>query len=119
MEENENNIDLPNKLNNVKQKINLKGDEIKLDLNNKNIDDRELKLLSHLKFENVEFIDLSHNKISNIKILKDLNLSNLKRLKDLSFNKSSKNERNIHNKKTDKNDKMNYSENNNLMLSED
>jgi len=57
---------------NVKLKVNITGKEIKLDLKNKNIDNIELNLLSCLKFENLEEIDLSYNKISNIELLKDL-----------------------------------------------
>ena len=71
---------------NVKLKLNLTGNEIKLDLNNKNIDNIELNLLSCVDFKNLEEINLSHNNISNIEPLKDFNSPKLKKL-DLSFNK--------------------------------
>ena len=68
-----------NKLN-----IELTGKEIKLDLNNKNIGNIELNLLSGVVFKNIEEINLSHNNISDIEPLK--NFKNLKKI-DLSFNK--------------------------------
>jgi len=71
---------------NVKLKLNLKGKEIKLDLNNKNIGNIELNLLSCIEFKDLEEINLSHNNISNIEPLKDFNMPKLKKL-DISFNK--------------------------------
>jgi Leucine-rich repeat (LRR) protein len=64
--------------------IELTGKEIKLDLNNKNIGNIELNLLSGVDFKNIEEINLSHNNISDIEPLK--NFKNLKKV-DLSFNK--------------------------------
>jgi len=71
---------------NVKLKLNLTGNEIKLDLNNKNIGNIELNLLSCVDFKNLEEINLSHNNISDIEPLNDFNSPKLKKL-DLSFNK--------------------------------
>ena len=88
-------ISLLNKLNslqkkilyflNVRLKINLTGNEIKIDLNNKNICDIDLGLLSCIEFKNLEEINLSHNKISKIDSLNELNSPKLKII-DLSFN---------------------------------
>ena len=69
---------------NNKLNIELTGKEIKLDLNNKNIGNIELNLLSGVDFKNIEEINLSHNNISDIEPLK--NFKNLKKV-DLSFNK--------------------------------
>ena len=103
---------------NVKLKVNLTGKEIKLDLKNKNIDNIELNLLSCLKFENLEEIDLSHNKISNIEILKDFNMSKIKRL-DLSFNKLNYDKNFDNNKIGGNNTLLNFSKENNTILSKD
>jgi len=119
---------------NVKLKVNITGKEIKLDLKNKNIDNIELNLLSCLEFENLEEIDLSHNKISNIKILKDFNMSKLKKL-DLSFNKLNDYKNFYKNKKggnkthrckyceirsrRDKHNMVNFSKEDNTILSKD
>ena len=80
---------------NAKLNINLTGKEIKIDLNNKNIGNIELNLLSCVEFKNLEEINLSNNNISDIEFLKDLNIPKLKKL-DLSFNKiiNSKNNNN-------------------------
>ena len=69
---------------NSKLNINLTGKEIILNLNNKNIGNIELDLLSGIEFKDLEEIDLSHNNISNIE-----SLSNFKNVNsiDLSFNK--------------------------------
>ena len=69
---------------NSKLNINLTGKEIILNLNNKNIGNKELDLLSGIEFKNLEEIDLSHNNISNIE-----SLSNFKNVNsiNLSFNK--------------------------------
>ena len=82
-----------NKLNQLEQKIlkyfnnklnvQLIGKEISIDLNNKNIENIDLSLLSSIDFKNLEEINLSNNKISNIEPLK--NFKNLKKI-DLSFN---------------------------------
>ena len=84
---------LINKLNQLEQKIlkyfnnklnvQLIGKEISIDLNNKNIENIDLSLLSSIDFKNLEEINLSNNKISNIEPLK--NFKNLKKI-DLSFN---------------------------------
>ena len=71
---------------NVKLSLNLTGKEIKLDLNNKNIGNVELQLLTGINFENLEELNLSKNNISDIKLLKQFNLDKLKKI-DLSFNK--------------------------------
>ena len=60
------------------------GNELKLDLNNKNIEDIEFNLLSSIEFKNLEEINLSHNNITDIKPL--LKFKTLKKV-DLSFNK--------------------------------
>ena len=69
---------------NVKYNMNIKGNEIQLDLNNKNIGNLELDLLCSINFYNLETINLSYNNLSNIESLKNLKL--LKNL-DLSYNK--------------------------------
>ena len=74
---------------NITLNINLSGNETKLDLSYKNIDDKTLNLFTGLKLENIEELNLSHNNISNVKILKNLNLKKLKKL-ELSFNKINK-----------------------------
>ena len=94
-----NNMDDPNKIllnkiNKLEKKIleyfncilnvNLSGNEIKIDLNNKNIGNIELNLLTEVEFNNLEEINLSHNNISDIEPLKKF--KNLKNI-DLSFNK--------------------------------
>jgi len=58
---------------NFKLNLKLTRDEIKLELNNKNIDNMELNLLSRTNFNNLEEINLSHNNINNIECLKDFN----------------------------------------------
>ena len=68
----------------VKFNFVLTGNELKLDLNNKNIEDIEFNLLSSIEFKNLEEINLSHNNITDIKPL--LNFKALKKV-DLSFNK--------------------------------
>ena len=90
--DNENEI-LLNKLNslekkvldylNVKFKINITGKEINIDLNNKNIGNIDLMLLTSILSDNLESINLSHNRISDIRPLKDL--KKVKKI-DLSFN---------------------------------
>ena len=74
---------------NITLNINLTGNETKLDLSYKNIDDKTLNLFTGLKLENIEELNLSHNNISNVKILKNLNLKKIKKL-ELSFNKINK-----------------------------
>ena len=81
---------------NITLNINLSGNETKLDLSYKNIDDKTLNLFTGLKLENIEELNLSHNNISNVKILKNLNLKKLKKL-ELSFNKINKMENPVKN----------------------
>ncbi len=93
---NENNIkkELSNKINKLEKKIleymncklnvNLTGKELKIDLNNKNIDNIDLNLLSGVEFKNLQELNLSHNEISDIEPIK--NFKNIKIL-DLSYNK--------------------------------
>ena len=56
---------------NSKLHINITRKEVKLNLNNKNIDNAELSLLSGVDFKNLEEINLNHNIISDIISLKD------------------------------------------------
>ena len=96
IEDKENENIILNKINNLEKKIlnflnvklslELTGKEIKLDLNNKNIGNVELQLLTGINFENLEELNLSKNNISDIKLLKQFNLDKLKKI-DLSFNK--------------------------------
>ena len=81
---------------NITLNINLTGNETKLDLSYKNIDDKTLNLFTGLKLENIEELNLSHNNISNVKILKNLNLKKIKKL-ELSFNKINKMENPVKN----------------------
>ena len=66
-----------NKLN-VEYKVNLTGEELKIDLNGKNVDNIGLELLCSIPYKNVEEIDLGNNNISNIEAVKNLNSPNLK-----------------------------------------
>ena len=80
--------DLENKIINFfneKFKSNLKLEDHKIVLREKNIGNEELELLSHVEFKNLEEIDLSHNKISDLKPFKNFNSKKLKKI-DLSFN---------------------------------
>ena len=70
---------------NITLNMNLTGNETILDLSYKNIDDNTLNLFTGIEFKNLEELNLSHNKISNVKIIKKLNLKRIKKL-DLSFN---------------------------------
>ena len=58
---------------NAELNIHLTGNEIKIDLNNKNIGNIELKSLSGLEFNNLEEINLRNNIISDSNILKEFN----------------------------------------------
>ena len=60
---------------NSKLNINLTGKEIKIDLNNKNIGNIELKLLTGINFKNLEELNLSNNNISDIRLLKESTLT--------------------------------------------
>ena len=64
----------------------INGNEIKLDLNNRNINNMTLKLLSSKEFKNLEELDLSKNNISDANLLKEFILNKLKKL-NLSSNK--------------------------------
>ena len=71
---------------NVKLKVKLVGNEIKIDLNNKNVENIDLKLLGLVRFNNLEEMNLSHNpKLSDIEPIAKLKSPNLKKL-DLSYN---------------------------------
>ena len=74
---------------NIKLKTHLTGNEIKIDLNHKNIGNVEINLLSGIEFKNLEELNLSHNNITNPDFIKDFNLKKLKKL-DLSFNRINK-----------------------------
>ena len=71
---------------NVKLKIELTGNELSINLNNKNITNIDLQILSEIYFKNVESMHLNHNNISDITPLKNFKSPNLK-LVDFSFNK--------------------------------
>ena len=74
---------------NVKLGISLDGDEIKIDLNNKNVLNLDLNYLNlDLKFGELEEINLCRNNISNMEPLKSFKSPNLKKI-DLSYNKIS------------------------------
>ena len=74
---------------NIELNINITGNEQKLDLSYKKIDDNTLNLITGIQFKNLEELDLNHNNIIDAKIIKNLNLKKLKKL-DLSFNKINK-----------------------------
>lgn len=92
----DNELKILNRLNNIKKnilafinaklKISITGEEIKLNLNNKNIGNYDLILLSGVNFKNLEELYLSHNNISSPEIIEEFNLNKLKKL-DLSYNK--------------------------------
>ena len=65
---------------NQKLEINIKGNEIKLDLNNKNIGNIELELLSSIRFDNLNELNLSNNKISDIEYINKFQAKNLKKI---------------------------------------
>ena len=82
---------------NIKLSINLTGNEIKIELNNKNIDNLTLNLLSEIEFKNLKEINLSNNIISDISPLKKFRnlkiinlsknkISNIDLLKEISKN---------------------------------
>ena len=81
--------DLENKIRNflnLKLKLTLTGNEIQLDLQDKNIGNTELILLTGLDFKNLEELNLSNNNISELKYIEKFNSKKLKKI-DLSFNK--------------------------------
>lgn len=79
---------LLSKLKSLEQKVlsyfNLTGKEIYINLRNSNFNDNKLELLSGVEFKNLEELNLSHNKITNILPIK--NFKTLKKL-NISFNK--------------------------------
>ena len=70
----------------MKLKIELTGDELSINLNNKNITNIDFQLLSEIKFKNAKKMSLNNNIISDITPLKNFKSPNLKVL-DLSYNK--------------------------------
>ena len=71
---------------NVKLGVELKGDEIKINLNNRNVGNIELNLMCQVGFENLKEINLSNNNISDIAPIKNLTTTQLQKV-DLSSNK--------------------------------
>ena len=65
---------------NKKLNLSLTGKEEDLDLRKTNFTDEYLQQLALIPFMNLINLDLSHNKITNITYLKDINTSNLKSL---------------------------------------
>jgi len=74
---------------NITLNLNLTGNETKLDLSHKNIDDNTLNLFTGIKLKNLEELNLSHNNISNVKIIKSLKLKKIQKI-NLSFNNINK-----------------------------
>ena len=70
---------------NVKFDLKVDGNEIKLDLNGKNIGNIGFMLLTLIEFENLEEVVLSNNNISDINPIENFKAPKLKKL-DLSFN---------------------------------
>ena len=70
---------------NSKLKVNLNSNELKINLNGKNVGDFDLSLLCSVQFKKVEVMDLSNNNISNIDEINDWNFPNLKKF-DFSHN---------------------------------
>ena len=66
--------------------IKIKRQEENLLLNNKQINDENIKLISLIKFNNLKEINLSENEITNIDLLNNINLPFLELL-NLSYNK--------------------------------
>jgi len=58
----------------------------KIDLDNKNLDNTDLNLISEIPFDKLEELNLRNNKFTDLKFLNNLKAKNLKTL-DLSFNK--------------------------------
>ena len=67
-------------------KLELKGNEIELDLRSKNMNNFELNLLNGIKFNLLENLNLSCNNIKNLELLKELYSPNLKKM-NLAYNK--------------------------------
>ena len=73
---------------NEKYQTNLDGNEITIQLNNKNIDDSGFELLSNIRFHRAQKIKLRNNNITKIKPVMEIANKNTKKI-DLSFNKIS------------------------------
>ena len=74
---------------NNKYNTNIENNEIKeLNLSMKNIGNKGLKDLVKIKFKELNKLELSHNEISDINVLKKVNFKELREL-NLSFNKIS------------------------------
>ena len=69
-----------------KYEIKLSENDEEINLENKNIDDKILELISKINFKNLKKLNLSYNKIKYIEPLKYMNLNHLRKM-DLSFNK--------------------------------
>ena len=61
-------------------KIDLNGEEIKLNLRKRNLGDEGLRLISKIQFKKLKSIDVSGNNITNIDPLNDMNLPDLEYL---------------------------------------
>lgn len=68
-----------------KYKIKLSENDEEINLENKKIDDRAIKLISKIDFKNLKIINLSNNTIKNIEPFKNMNLNHLRKI-DLSLN---------------------------------
>ena len=69
----------------VRLGVELKGDELAINLNGKNIKNEEFHLLCKINFKSLEELYLSNNHISNVEPLEKLKAPNLKKI-DLSNN---------------------------------
>ena len=81
-------------LNQLLEEFNIKinGEEEKIILKNKNLDDKFVKYLSEIYFENLKKLDISDNKIEDIKYLEKMKLDKLQilnvsknKIKDIEF----------------------------------
>ena len=66
--------------------IDLKGDELKVSLNDRKLLDKGFKLISLIKFKRLKDLDISDNKIKSLEPLNNMNLPELEYI-DLSNNK--------------------------------
>ena len=69
---------------NKRLSVKLVGNEIKIDLNNKNVGTIDLKLLSLVPFNNLEEMNLSHNNLQDLAPIENLQAPKLKKL-DLGY----------------------------------
>ena len=60
--------------------VNLTGNEITINLNGKNVGNIDLGLLCSVRFQNLQIIDLSNNRISNLDEIKNLDSPDLRQL---------------------------------------